>query len=577
MRGKVRLPIVLWAGVAAVGIAVGSSTATRARAGAQPPLSAQARIGPTDHSARVEAGGPLAARLRAHIGFLADDAMRGRETGSREYEIAARYVAAQFQLLGLEPAAPEGGWFQRVPLRGSRLVEGSAAITLHTADGDVELQWLHDFRMGGDAFRTESEVTAPVVFAGWGISAPELGHEDYAGLDIEGCIVAIFRGAPARFPHNQRAFYSRNKSEEAAARGAVGVLTLQTREEQRRVPWERLIRNPYRMGMEWLNEAGEVQGEQPEIQGDAYLSPRGAETLFAHAPHSLESVLDAAERDTAAGFELPVRATLRRKTVMEETSASNVVARLPGADAELAGEAVVFTAHLDHIGVGAAKDGDEIYNGAYDNATGVATLIETARLFKEGEAPRRTVLFVALAGEEKGLLGARYFAHHPPMPVGELVADVNLDMPLFLYPLADLVAFGAEHSSLHATVATAAAEYGLALSPDPMPEQVIFVRSDQYAFVEEGVPAIFLVPGFGSRDSEVDGGAVWREFFNQHYHMPSDDLSLPFDGPSAERFTLVNHRIGLALANATARPTWNPGDFFGERFGQAAAAAAGAP
>jgi hypothetical protein len=430
--------------------------------------------------------------------------------------------------------------------------------------------------MGGDAFRVESEVTAPVVFAGWGITAPELGHEDYAGLDVEGAIVAIFRGAPARFPHNRRAFYSRNKSEDAAARGAVGILTLQTREEQHRVPWERLIRNPYRAGMEWLNEAGEVQGERPEILGDAYLSPRGAEALFAHAPRSLDSALEAAERDEASGFELPVTATLRRRTVMEETSAPNVVARLPGSDPALAGEAVVFTAHLDHIGVGAPRDGDAIYNGAYDNATGVATLIETARLFTEGEAPRRTVLFVALAGEEKGLLGARYFAHRPPVPIGNLVANVNLDMPLFLYPLADLVAFGAEHSSLEATVATAAATYDLVLSPDPMPEQVIFVRSDQYAFVEEGVPAIFLVPGFGSRDPAVDGSAVWHEFFNRHYHMPSDDLSLPFDGPSAERFTRVNYQIGLDVANAPARPTWNPGDFFGERFGHAAAAAVSA-
>jgi hypothetical protein len=523
-----------------------------------------------------EADGSLARRIRAHVGFLADDALRGRETGSAEYEIAARYVAAQFELLGLEPLAPQGGWFQRVPLRTKRLVEGSASVALHTADGDVELEWLHDFTMGGDAFRGESEVTAPVVFAGWGIRAPELGHDDYAGIDVEGRIVLLLSGAPAGFPHNQRAYYSssRNKADEAVRRGAVGYLGLQSREEQARVPWERMIRNPYRTGMEWLDDEGNVRDGHPELLASASLSPRGAERLLAGVPGGIEKILAAASRGEAKGFELPLRATLRRRTEIGAAGASNVVAGIPGSDPSLAGEAVLFTAHLDHVGVGKAQNGDEIYNGAYDNAMGVATLIETARLFVEsGEAPRRTVLFVALAGEEKGLLGAKYFAYRPAVPIRDVVANVNLDMPLFLYPLADLVAFGAEHSSLAATVERAAAAFDLELSPDPMPEQVIFVRSDQYAFVQEGVPAVFLVSGFTSRDPGIDGAEVWKEFFTRHYHMPSDELSLPFDGPSAERFTRVNHRIGREIADQLERPTWNPGDFFGERFGQAQAGA----
>ncbi|HET9766973.1 MAG TPA: M28 family peptidase, partial [Thermoanaerobaculia bacterium] len=247
---------------------------------------------------------------------------------------------------------------------------------------------------------------------------------------------------------------------------------------------------------------------------------------------------------------------------------SNVAALLPGGDSALAAEVVVLSAHLDHLGRGAEVNGDGIYNGFYDNAMGSALLLETARaLATAQEGPRRSLLFLAVTGEERGLLGSQHFATHPPAGLGRLVADVNLDMPLFLYPVGDVVAFGAEHSSLEAPATRAARAAGFALSPDPIPDEVIFVRSDQYSFVERGVPAVFLVPGFTSRDPKVDGEAAFRGFLADHYHQPSDQASLPVDWPSAVRFLQANVALARAIADDEQAPAWKPDDFFGKTFG----------
>lgn len=515
--------------------------------------------------ASVESG------LQAHALFLADDALRGRETGTAEYEVAARYVAAELRQLGLEPAGVDGGFLQPVRFRRSTLDLDGARVTIHGAGGDEELAWKEDFLMGGDPGREEASVTAPVVFVGYGVSAPELGWDDFAGLDVEGKILLQFRGAPASFPHNERAYFSsgRTKQELAVEHGAVGVLTMSTRERLERVPWERVTRNAGRPGLEWIDEDGSIQGYAPEIRGAATLGPAGARRLLAAAGRDYEALLEAEATGALASFELPVSVTLARRTGHEEVTASNVVARLPGSDPALAAEHVVYTAHLDHVGVGAEVDGDAIYNGLYDNAMGTAVLLQVARLFAEQpEAPRRSILFLAVAGEEKGLLGSDYFAHHPTVPIDSIVANVNLDMPLFLFPLAEVIAFGAEHSSLQEAVAAAARSVGWTLVEDPMPEETLFIRSDQYSFVRRGVPSVFVVTGHGSSDSEIDGRAVWREFLSERYHTPQDQPGgVSVHWPSAAAFTRMNHEIGRLVAEADDRPRWNDGDFFGELFG----------
>jgi hypothetical protein len=511
--------------------------------------------------------------LQGHLNFLADDARAGRMTGTEGYDEAAAYVAQQFEALGLAPGGDEG-WYQNVPMLGRRLEIESAAVTLHRDSGDAELEWKEDFVMGGDEVRGETSVTAEVVFAGYGVHAPEMNYSDYEDIDVRGKIVAVFGGAPQRFPHNERAFYSsgRTKAEEMVRRGAIGRIGLRSRVDQKRVPWERLTLNAgILQGMSWINLSGEVADYHPEIEGDATFSVPTAAELFEGAPITFEEALDAADAGRPLSTPLGTEVTLSQKTRHEEVESPNVIGIVPGSDPELKDEYVVFSAHLDHVGIGEPVDGDDIYNGYYDNAMGVSLLIEAARAFAAmPEPPPRSILFIALTGEERGLIGSDYFAHYPTVPSDSLVANVNLDMPLLLYPLADVIAFGAEHSTLQQLIEPAVAAEDFALTPDPVPEEVLFIRSDQYSFVRQGVPSVFLVPGFTSTDPKVDGAAAFQEHLATHYHRPSDDSSRPVDWDSALRFARANVRIGLAVADADERPAWNEGDFFGDRFARPA-------
>ena len=511
-------------------------------------------------------------RIESHLVYLADDALKGRMTGTPEYDEAAAYVAKQFEDIGLQAGGEDGSWFQAVPMLARRIDVDSARVVFHQDGEEKSQRWKEDFVMGGDVVRPETEVTAEVVFAGFGIHAPDMDYSDYENVDVDGKIIAVFGGAPDRFPHNERAYYSSGlvKAEEAVRRGAVGVIGLRSRTDQQRYSWKRVSENAgVRPGMSWINLSGDAANYFPEIEAVATINVPPAEQLFSRSPISFEDALDAADAGTPLSTPLGVEATMARKTNHESITSPNVIGIIRGSDPELADEFVVYTAHLDHVGTGVPVDGDTIYNGMYDNAMGTSQLIETARAFAAmPEAPKRSIVFIALTGEERGLVGSDYYAHYPTVPGDAIVANVNLDMPLFLYPLADIIAFGAEHSSLEAVIGEAIAAEGFALTPDPMPEEVIFIRSDQYSFVKQGVPSVFLVPGFTSSDGDIDGEKLWRGFLQTHYHQPSDDLSRPIDWPSAERFARANVRIGYAIANDDARPTWNEGDFFGEKFGR---------
>jgi hypothetical protein len=483
--------------------------------------------------------------IESHLLFLADDARMGRMTGTPEYDEAAAYVAERFAEIGLEPGGDDG-WFQQVPMLARRIDVDSTKFIFHQDDVEKAQRWKEDFVMGGDTVRAETNITAEVVYVGFGIHAPDMNYSDYDGIDVEGKIIAAFGGAPDSFPHNERAYYSSGltKAEEAVARGAVGYVGLRSRTDQRRYTWERLSENAgVRPGMSWLNLSGEAANFFPELQGGAMLNVPPAHELFSRAPISFEQALDAADAGTPLSTPLGTEITLARKTDHETINSPNVIGILRGSDPELANEYVVFTAHLDHVGTGVPINGDTIYNGMYDNAMGTSLLIETARAFAAmPEPPRRSIMFIALTGEERGLVGSDYFAHYPTVPTDSLIANVNLDMPLLLYPLAD--------------------------SPDPYPEEVIFIRSDQYSFVKKGVPAVFLVPGLTSTDPDVDAAAITLEHRQTHYHQPSDDLSRPIDWDSALRFARANVRIGHAVAEEDEKPSWNEGDFFGEKFGR---------
>jgi hypothetical protein len=320
--------------------------------------------------------------------------------------------------------------------------------------------------------------------------------------------------------------------------------------------------------MRWLDAEGQPANVQTRIKGGAYLPMESARKLFEGAQKSLDEVYAELEADQSPmGFELPYAADLSRKSMHKTITSPNVVGIIEGSDPVLKDEYVVYSAHSDHIGIAKTVKQDKINNGAMDNASGTAVMLETARLFSElSVKPKRSLLFVAVTGEEKGLLGADYFARNPTVPAGSMVANVNLDMPILTYEFADVIAFGANHSDMQSSVEAAAAKVGITLSPDPWPEQALFTRSDHYSFVKQGIPAVFLVPGLKAADPNVEGSKVFGQFLSTHYHQPSDDMNLPFNWTAATKFTSVNVEIGLTLADQQARPAWNQGDFFGDTF-----------
>ena len=512
-----------------------------------------------------------AERIRAHVRFLADDLLEGRLAGSRGYDIAANYVAAQFATAGLEPGAGNGGWLQPLQLVEAGAVIPVAQIVLSRDGVSTALTVMDDFLPIPDTNAAESAVAAPLVFVGFGVHAPALQHDDLAGLDLRGKIVVMLSGAPERFASTERAHYSSTltKYPEFIKRGAVGVLSFLTSADNERNPWAKTLQSSWRPRMRWLDAQGVAADSFAQFKCVMALSPAGAAKIFTAAPRTLSEVFAAASASKAQGFDLPATASLRRQTLLGRRSSANVLGLIRGSDKRLASEIVVVTAHLDHLGKGAPINGDAIYNGAVDNAAGVAVLLEVARSLSTARSrPRRSVLFAALTGEESGLLGSDYLAKHPPLPGAEFVANINIDMPVMLTDIADLVAFGAEHTSLGAMAARAVKAEGLALTPDPMPEETIFVRSDQYSFIRQGIPAIYLDHGVGvlARLPVVDTRALVDGFLRDNYHQPSDEISLPIHYPSLARLARVDARIASEAAGSSERPRWNAGSFFRTAF-----------
>lgn len=519
----------------------------------------------------VRAGDPAAvdvAALRAHAEFLGDDSLRGRDSGSPEYAIAAQYAATRFASWGLAPGA--GASFLQ-PVRFAEALVRKSSLVTRRAGRRAELSGLADYLIFGGMAQEKGKVSADVAFVGYGIDAPELDRRDYEGVDVRGKIVLLVKGAPASFPTDQRAHYSstRLKAELAEQRGAIGILIVRDRSEEARIPWRRVQSYADRPRTAWVAEDGAIKDAFPGIAFSALLSREGAAKLLDGTADSLDSLLDSAERLDYRSRSLPVKLDVTFESRLSRSESPNVAAILPGSDPALRGEYVVVSAHLDHVGVGRAVESDTIYNGFFDNALGSSILLETARVAATAALrPRRSILFLLVTGEERGLLGSDFFAHHPTVPAGALVADVNVDMPLLLAPAADLVAFGGEHSSLGALAEAAVAAHGFTLIPDPMPEEVIFVRSDQYSFVRQGVPSIYLTAGSGTVGGGDAQAKASGEFLARHYHQPSDEIELGADWDSAARFTAAQADLIRAIADADARPTWNAGDFFGETFGR---------
>ncbi|WP_206413429.1 M20/M25/M40 family metallo-hydrolase [Lysobacter enzymogenes] len=511
-----------------------------------------------------------ARRIEADVRFLADDLLEGRETATRGFDLAALYVAERLRALGAEPAGENGGYFQDVPLLRAQRLDGGGELRIERATGTVALKFRDEFLPQLDFASGQNDVTAPAAFVGQAVFAPELKQDDFAGIDLRGKIAVFFNGAPKRFDHDRRAFYSgyREKLAAVAQRGAVGAVIVATDDEEKRSPWARGALNWDKPGMRLRDADGRALDTFPQLRVVANVSAARAAAVLDAGDHDTRALFRQARDGTLRGYDLPGTLSLSVRNTLQPAQSRNVVGRLPGRDPALRGEHVAFTAHLDHLGIGAPVQGDAIYNGALDNALGVAVMLEAARQLADSAAPRkRSLLFVALTGEEKGLLGAHWFADRPSPADATLVANVNMDMPVLLAPTTDVIPIGVEHSSLQAVLARAAAQTGVTLSPDPLPEESIFIRSDQYAFIRKGVPAVYLIGGLtGSEAAKRQFG----EFLRGEYHRPGDDVSQPIQYADAARLARLNARIGEAIAGEDARPAWNRGDFFGEKFAKGA-------
>lgn len=518
--------------------------------------------------------------LSAHVRFLADDLLEGRGTGTRGHAIAARYLAAQLQALGFEPAGEQGTFLQAVPLLGMTVQPERCSLEV----GGSRLEYGREALVYPRAGSAEDDVSGELVFAGFGISAPEYGYDD-TPADLRGKIAVVLYGAPRSpradfFPAAASAVYSDawRKARFLASRGAVGMLVVLTPEVLRHLPWEFFVRQAPFEAMVWKEGARPGTGA---VLPSARLPDTALPRLLAASGRKAEDLFAEGPVGKLRPFPLGVRARLRVGVALRDLTSENVAGVLRGSGR--AGEYVAVTAHLDHLGIGPPIGGDAIYNGAVDNASGVAGIIEVARAFAAlPRRPARSILVLGVTGEEKGLLGSDYFAHHPTVPIRAIAADVNLDGLEAYWRPHDLVVLGGEHSTLEGAARAAAGTLHLALSPDPQPEQVFFIRSDQYSFVRQGVPSIFPVAGWRDADGKVERNRALEEWwFKNRYHQPSDEWDPALDYENAAMVARADFLAALAVALDPERPRWNPGDFFA-RFperepGGPAAAGATAP
>ena len=515
-----------------------------------------------------------ATAIEAHIAFLADDLLEGRGTGAAGHELAARYVASQFQQRGLRPSGDSNTWFQSVPLSEAKLDSEATRLEFISEGKAQTLEYNLDYVARPHFTETQTTVEAPLAFAGYGVHAPELGYDDFLGLDLKGRVAVVLAKAPAKFPATALAHHSdrREKAMQLVARGAVGMIVVPTPKDLEEAPWPRHVTQAQFSSMRWLDTHGHPTDAFPESKMSITLSPRGTSAVFAHSPKPLNSILQAAAASQPQSFPLSGSVRFISQTELRRLQSPNVLGLLPGSDPKLRAECIVLSAHLDHQGRGPAVKGDGIYNGAYDNAIGTAMILEVAKaLMHGGSRPlKRSVLFAAVTAEEKGLIGSDYLAQHIPSIAGKAVANINLDMVLVTMPTSTYVVLGTVHSSLNSPVENAAAKLGLKLMPDPNPESVGFVRSDQYSFIRQGIPAI-APKVFNPTNGLVapEGMMSPSTYLKEHYHRPSDDLTLPRDTASAVRCVHFITEIIRQVANNPETPHWNSGDFFGEKFGGA--------
>jgi Zn-dependent M28 family amino/carboxypeptidase len=497
--------------------------------------------------------------LQSHLEFLASDALEGRGTGARGGTLAAKYIAAQFARLGLEPAGDSGTYFQAIPLRGS-------SFTSQMSAPGVSLELGKDFVAYLIGANDTTMVTADGVFVGYGIVAPEEQWDDYAGADVKGKVVLALAGTPAdqdstqfRMPKRSDYGFRQYKVDEGLRHGAAAVFVIYRQPFPS--PWDEIATS-------WLGQQVELSDSidpPPSIGG--WINTTGAARLLQRAGESLDQLATAAAHPgfTARPLRVSLTASVRRQTHQIRTV--NVLARLKGHGSH-AREVVLLGAHYDHLGIGPAVAGDSIYNGALDNASGTAGMLAIAEACATSRVePDRSIIFAAFGAEEAGLLGSEAFVRKPPVPLPEIIAMLNLDVLNLISDTKDISALGADWSSLGQPFRAAARSEGYSITAPDSPiireaiDEDFFNRSDQAPFARAGVPAAFLYIGnqIAATPAERSGKQLLEDYLGHRYHRPNDDLSQPLDYQAGAHALRVVARTLVAVANAPQAPQWNAG------------------
>ena len=491
-----------------------------------------------------------------YVKILAADDMEGRETGSPGLRKAQEYVVEQLKHAGLEPAGSKG-YYQPVQLVSRQIVESDSSLAL-VRNGQTESLALGDDVIFSTRVDLAPSLDAPLAFAGYGLTVPENGYDDLVGLDLRGKVAVVFSGAPEEIPGALASHYqSAGERWKAMYKaGAVGIITIPNPEFMD-IPWSRISANRAHPSMALKGqEFDETAGEELA----AVFNPAHADKLFAGSGHNLQEILQLLkDRKQLPRFALAVSIKSRAAVRKKDVESANLVAQLPGSDARLKSEYVVLSAHLDHLGIGEPIKGDRIYNGAMDNASGSAVLLDIMASLKKSRKLKRSLLFVFVTGEEKGLLGSRYFTAHPTVKPGSMIANINIDMFLPIVPLKVLTVYGLAESDLGNAAREVAQSLGVQVQADPEPQRNSFIRSDQYNFIRHGVPALAMKVGFepGSPEQEI-----FKNWLTQRYHAPSDDLDQPVDLAAAGKYEEIIRALAIRTADEAKRPQWNANSFF---------------
>ena len=515
-------------------------------------------------AARAAAASIDSEKIRAHVRFLSLDLLEGRGPGTRGDRLAAEYIATQFALQGVEPAGDNHSYFQRVPLYAVHTLEDKTTFSFVPTSGQpVDLQYGAEIVAKDQTGQPSADIDAPIVFAGYGIHAPEYQWDDYAGVDMKGKVALVIVNEPPSddehfFKGKALTYYGRwtYKYEEAARRGALGVLIIH-RTDLASYGWD-VVRNSQAIEKSYL------QGDpDATLRAAAWIQHDVAQKLLSLGGlGDVDAAIDKAGRRGFKAVELPVHLKAHIESRVRRYDSTNVIGRVPGA--ALAGNAILYTAHYDHLGIDPDAKGDNIYNGAADNGTGCGILLEMARAFAQStQKPPHDFYFAAVTAEEQGLLGSQYLGMHPPVPAAKISLDLNYDMVLPIGVPRSVNLTGAERIDFWPTVQQLAKAFDLALLPDPTPGAGHYYRSDHFSLARVGIPAFSVDQGelFEGHD-EAWGHAQYEDYVTHHYHQPSDEYRPDWDFRGDAKLARFGFVLGW-LASAQPNPVeWKPGDEF---------------